>query len=485
MLHFKRFLWAALSVAGVQFVVAPAYSQGLLEADAVCYRYDSTQAAVELYYGVLQRGLSFQHSGNSWDAKIVAKAEIWQNHGVIAKKDINQDIHYEGTKAHIDSLGANKLLGAAGFAVPYGPPSTAAFIWQETTEGKAVFDTILIPLILPDNDPSHFALGGLELASSLSKPEAGTSSPFEKAGYILNPNPSAIFGENYTKLYYYTELYIPKNLVDTSQNVEIITEVVDPSGKNMLTTTQKQSLSAQTISVIIALDIDGLPGDSYKLLVSVKHEDAIIARAEKTFYFVNGMKLSEEPPSESAQALSEDAIFALSDLSKLTEAEASDRVEQALYFAPETDRKAAKKLSNLSDKEHFLFSFWRRQDENFPGQPPLTAYHQFLKRLDEANAKFSYQKTIGWKSDRGRVYIVYGPPPQHGITVEEFDAEYKPYIIWDYDAIPDLRLTSGSRPEFVFLDRQGGGNYVLVHSNVLGETSEPDWMTREAYRLAH
>ena len=472
-------------VSALQCAAVVTHGQGVLEADAVSYRYDSTHAVVEVYYGILQRGLLFQQNGKSWDAKILAKAELWQNNTVVDKKDISQNIHYECTKAHLDSLGANKLLGAAGFSVPYGASVRAAFIWQETKpDGRTVFDTIVAPVALPDNNPTHFALGGLELASSMEKVGA-TPSPFEKAGYILNPNPSGVFGENYKKLYYYTELYVPNNLVDPSQNVEIVTRVIDPTGKDILSTTQKQSLSAQTISVITALDVDGLAGDSYKLQVSVKHEDAIVAQGEKTFFYVTEMKLSEEAPIEGAQALSEDALFALSDLSKLTEGEANDRVAQAMYFAGEEDQKTAKKLKSLSEKEHFLFSFWRKQDAKFPRTPPLSAYNQFLKRLAEANTKFSYQKTIGWKSGRGRIYIVYGPPPQHGIINEEFDPEYKPYIEWDYDAIPDLRLTAGSRPQFIFLDRQGGGNYVLVHSNVLGETSEPDWKTREAYRLAH
>jgi GWxTD domain-containing protein len=483
MSHSTWIFRAIFAVVVSTLFATAAKSQGLLEADAVSYRYDSTHAAVELYYGVLQRGLVFHQNGNNWDAKILAKAELWQNNKVVASKDIDQDVHYVGTKEHVDSLGADKLLGAAGFSASYGVPTTAVLIWHETKpDGRTVFDTILMPVALPDNDPTHFAIGGVELASSIDK--AGSEqNPFEKAGYILNPNPSAIYGENYTKLYYYTELYVPNNAIDPSQTAEIETRVIDPTGKAIVSSSQKQPLTAQTISVIEALDIDGLPGDSYKLEIDIKHEDAIVARTEKTFYYVSGMQLSEAPPSEGSEALSEDALFSISDFSKLSEAEANERLEQTMYFAKDDDKDAAKKLKTLSEKQHFLFSFWRKQDAKIPGARPLTAYNLFLKRLAEANAQFSYQKTVGWKSSRGRIWIVYGPPKYIG--GEQFNPETKPYITWEYDPDPTLRLTSGQRPQFVFLDRQGGGNYFLVHSNVIGETSEPDWMTREAYRLAH
>jgi hypothetical protein len=85
------------------------------------------------------------------------------------------------------------------------------------------------------------------------------------------------------------------------------------------------------------------------------------------------------------------------------------------------------------------------------------------------------------------VYLTYGPPPASGIQNTPFSSEYKPYIIWTYDPTPSIQLRPGfgERPFFVFLDRQGGGNYFLVHSNAAAETSEPNWMSHEALRLSH
>lgn len=474
-------------VACLAFILlsASARGQGLVEADAAAFRFDSARCEVEIYYGVLERALAFHQSGNNWTAMVAARIEVWQNGSPVASKDIHDTLRHTGTKAYIDSLGANKLLGAAGFTIPYGQATNAAFLWQRgARDGKPTYDTILIPLSLPDRDVSRFAIGGIELASS-AEPSAGRTSPFEKAGVILTPNPSAVFGENYTKLFCYTEVYVPRTLVDPSQNVEVVVSVIDATGREVLSSTSKHAMAGETLPIVAALDIDGLAGDTYKVRLRVKHEDAIVAEAEKTFFFTSEMKLSEEPPEQSG--VDEKILFASSDFSKLSEAEADERIAQALYVASEADHKATKTLKDLPSKQHFLFGFWLQQDATLHSTAPLGAYRQFLSRVDSANKMYTHMKTAGWKSGRGRVFIIYGLPPQNGIDeTHRVGTSTKPYITWLYDPNPNLRLASGAtRPEFDFVDLQGGGNFVLVSSNVAGETYDPNWLINEAYRLSH
>ena len=56
------------------------------------------------------------------------------------------------------------------------------------------------------------------------------------------------------------------------------------------------------------------------------------------------------------------------------------------------------------------------------------------------------------------------------ITNERFESGYKPYIIWQYDPDPNIRVRNGNFAVFDFVDRQGGGNYFLVSSNAIGES---------------
>ncbi len=460
-----------------------AFGQSPLEADAEAYRYDSSHAEIEIDYGVLQRALAFTPHGNGFTAITSAKAEIWQNGAVAQRKEIHDTVQCPCTQAQLDSASANKLLGAAGFAVPYVSPTTAAFIWQRgIKDGKAVFDTIVIPLNLPSKDSTKFSFGSVELSSSVAK-SSGNPSPFEKSGYIVTPNPSGIFGENYTKLYYYTELYVPANSVDPAQKADIVTSVIDASGKQIVSSTEKVQLTGPAVPLILGLDIDGLPGDSYRLRIQAKYEDAIVAEIEKPFFYASEMKLSEDAPPPPASLSNDSILFAESDFMKMSEPEADERIDQSKYWMGEADQNAAKKLKTLADKQRFLFTFWRSEDEKLHSAQPLDAYRLFMGRVTEANKEYNYQKTPGWKTGRGRVLITYGPPKRIGTVA--YDPAYKPYIVWQYDPDPNIRLKAGTFPEFDFVDRMGGGNYFLVSSNVIGENYDVDWMTHEALRLAH
>ncbi|HZK75740.1 MAG TPA: GWxTD domain-containing protein, partial [Candidatus Kapabacteria bacterium] len=265
---------------------------------------------------------------------------------------------------------------------------------------------------------------------------------------------------------------------------DIVTSVLDPAGTQILSSTEKVPLAGTTIPIMLGLDIDGLASDSYKLRIQAKYQDAIAAEAEKSFYYTSDIKLSEAAPAPTSSTMAADSIlFAGSDFAKLSDPEADELIEQSMYWGDDADKTAAKKLRTLDGKQQFLFSFWRAQDSKLHTAQPLAAYRSFMSRVADANTKYTYQKTPGWKSSRGRVLIMYGPPT--AVDNEPFVAGYKPYLVWQYDANQTLRLRAGNRAEFDFVDRMGGGNYFLVNSNVIGENYDPNWLTTEAMETAH
>ena len=83
-----------------------------------------------------------------------------------------------------------------------------------------------------------------------------------------------------------------------------------------------------------------------------------------------------------------------------------------------------------------------------------------------ANQKFGNAMGEGWKTDRGRVLIIYGLPDE----IERFPntIDTKPYVIWRYH-----NLEGGA--EFIFFDRNGFGRYELIHSTYRKELNNPSW----------
>lgn len=462
----------------ILFLVSSANAQsgGTLEFDAVAYRLDESKAQVEFYYGAIYRSLNFKQSSKGWTAAIVARAEIRENGKVIASQDISKDVNFTGSRADLEKSSAMKVLDGAVLSVPYSNALEAVFVWKSpNASGKVeeLIKTVEISIPKPDQ---QLSLGGLELASDVEE-AAGKTSVFERVGYIVTPNPSLVYGDLYTKLYYYTELYVPEKLLDAAKQVEVVTRILDPKGTQLYTNSRMQSISQPILPIIGQVDVDGLPSDRYTLEVAVRQNGNLEAVSKKNFFYDSGIEFSGEEEAAPTELQDEEAVFASSEINRMSETELNDRIGQAKIIAPQADIKTLETAKTPDDKRQYLYAFWRARDGK---GAPLSAFAAYYKRVDEIDKKYRIMKTPGWKTDRGRVLLKYGD-----FSAEELKPhtrQSKPYIVWDYTMLR-VRLTSGSTAEFVFVDRQGGGNYVLVHSNVLGEVSNPDWYNQEALQM--
>jgi GWxTD domain-containing protein len=84
--------------------------------------------------------------------------------------------------------------------------------------------------------------------------------------------------------------------------------------------------------------------------------------------------------------------------------------QDVAWIITDEERSAFKQLSNDEERENFIESFWQRRDPT-----PDTAENEFkdehYRRIAYANEHFP-AGIPGWKTDRGRMYIVFGPPDE-------------------------------------------------------------------------
>lgn len=104
------------------------------------------------------------------------------------------------------------------------------------------------------------------------------------------------------------------------------------------------------------------------------------------------------------------------------------------------------------EREKEWAEFWQRRDPS-PGTPENEAKEEFFRRIQFTNAVFGSPGTPGWRSDRGMVYIRYGPPDQ--IESRPMNPSDPPHEIWHYYA---------QNRVYVFADLNGFGHYVLVRT---------------------
>jgi GWxTD domain-containing protein len=81
--------------------------------------------------------------------------------------------------------------------------------------------------------------------------------------------------------------------------------------------------------------------------------------------------------------------------------------EDVAYIISDQERAAFKQLSNDEERDNFIEAFWQRRDPT-PDTEENEYKEEHYRRIAYANEHFA-AGIPGWKSDRGRMYIMYGP----------------------------------------------------------------------------
>jgi GWxTD domain-containing protein len=77
------------------------------------------------------------------------------------------------------------------------------------------------------------------------------------------------------------------------------------------------------------------------------------------------------------------------------------------WIITDDERKAFMQLSNNEERDQFIEAFWQRRNPN-PDSEDNEFKDEHYRRIEYANEHFAAGKP-GWMTDRGRIYIVYGP----------------------------------------------------------------------------
>ena len=84
--------------------------------------------------------------------------------------------------------------------------------------------------------------------------------------------------------------------------------------------------------------------------------------------------------------------------------------EDVVYIITPEEKSAFKQLSNDEERDQFIEQFWLRRDPT-PDSQENAFKEEHYRRIAYANEHFAAGKA-GWRTDRGRIYIMWGPPDQ-------------------------------------------------------------------------
>jgi GWxTD domain-containing protein len=126
------------------------------------------------------------------------------------------------------------------------------------------------------------------------------------------------------------------------------------------------------------------------------------------------------------------------------------------YIIKEKERDVFLKLTNDRDRDIFIQMFWKIRDPT-PATPENEFRDEILKRYQEANKRFHFGGQEGWRTDRGRFWIILGPPSS--VVQIAGSMELWPVEIWSYYGDPAKGMPTHF--SLVFFQRGNVGEYKL------------------------
>jgi GWxTD domain-containing protein len=130
--------------------------------------------------------------------------------------------------------------------------------------------------------------------------------------------------------------------------------------------------------------------------------------------------------------------------------------EEVPYIIETDERKQFLALANDAERENFIKAFWEVRNPN-PGSESNEYREEHYRRLAYANQYFgNINAQDGWRTDRGRIYIMLGEPKQKANYPERRNV--RPMVIWFYQATTPALPTHFN---ILFYKRSVGEDYTL------------------------
>lgn len=440
-------------------IVIKAQNELGFEFDYARFNYDSTSVYLEFYYKLNSRFITTVPTSNDSLIETIVHIEIKnsETNSFFIDKDWKiQNIIHANQK---DSL-INSSTGVLGFVVPEG--NYLLKVIARDSKNPSFTKSISETITIKPYSPSKYSISDIQLAQNIKKDDADSTSIFYKNTMEIFPNPTILYTFKLPVLFYYSELYNLK-LGNKDSTFSLQKLLYNNDGKVMYQNTKTIMQATSPVVEYGVINLSKYPTDSYLLKLSLI--DPVTNHAyysEKRFYLYNPNVVNNTKSDNVNSDVigSEYHVFNVDECDKM--------FSEAKYIATRDEINQYKKLNSLKAKQEFLYHFWKGRDPN-PETPQNEFSQEYMKRVEEANAKFSRLKKEGYLTDRGRVLLLYGTPDQKDYFPNDHDK--KPYEIWFYNSIE-------GGVTFVFADFSGFGNYEQVHSTKQGEVQDENWQSR-------
>lgn len=449
---------AALAVTLTASVSAQATLQ--FRPDAATFMYGPDQSLVEVYLSFRANSLPFGPAAEGFLARVPTRVRLLpvsQSAPAGAERTAVYDETVAFQYAVDDTTGLTPEQVFVEQLRLVAPPGEYELEVVLAPEGQSTAGAVLDVSLPAYGGGTGTMISGIELATTIERAESGDENA--KSGLAIRPNPDAYFG-GAAPVRYYAEVYDPPSEGGTYTLLTFLTDTA--TGAPLPELQRRTERPSREVDVVVgSLDVRAVPSGIYYLrLVALDASNQSVAEQSKRVFVINPDV--ETPGVATGEMSYEETLFAA-----MGEEELLLNVRHAAVISTNRERQQIANLQTDEQRRGFLTSFWTsRDDNNLPNVN--SARRAFYERLVTVNDRFREPGKQGFESDRGRVYLTYGPPAE--LDRQPYDPKLVRHEIWNYENIP-----GEGRSVFIFADRYNSSQMELIHSNVNNEVSVPDW----------
>ncbi len=306
-------------------------------------------------------------------------------------------------------------------------------------------------------------VSGIELIDSYKKTDSVTI--LTKNGFELMPYIIYYYPEKVDRLAFYAEIYNTGKVLGENEKF-LLTSYIEVNENNNLYGEFKKIKKETARDVVVVLsefDLALLPTGNYNLVIEVRDKQNNLQAIQKLYFERDNKKVAFE------NKIYEDAVTEHTFVEMYTNKDTLAAYIRCLYpISSESERMYAKNQINHNDlksMQKFFLTFWETRNAENPGK----AWAEYLLEVQKVNHDFSTKIRKGYETDRGRVYLQYGPP--NSISKSYYEPSAYPYEIWHY-----YTLKNQKNKKFVFYNPDLVTNdFSLIHSDATGEISDYRW----------
>ncbi len=319
--------------------------------------------------------------------------------------------------------------------------------------------------ILIEDLSSSISISDIVIAEFASKGDG--SSVFYKSGYDIIPRLVTFYPKELTIIPAYFEIYNSNKLEDSIFAIkQTITNALTSEILQDFTEFTKLN-TAEVVPYFKKIDISNVTSGKYILSFTIINKN-MIQLSSQSYDFdrsndIDYSYLAEELVLDPAfqESITDDSIgFYLESLIPISKA---NEIRNIVKLS---------KLRNAANARKYIQLYWA----NTAPQNTYEAWIKYKHQVQRVQRSYSNTFQNGYETDRGRVYLQYGPPTH--INRNENSSTELPYEIWQYN-----RIGVYNNRRFVFYNPElTNNNYKLLHSDMVGEIQNTNWQAELSRR---